>query len=63
MELLRALATSRYGSDQDVLLRTFTSSMVSVIEFGSLAYGSARPAALNQLQTVFNEGLKIALGA
>ena len=62
LKLLKTLAASKYGSDQDVLLKTFTSTVVSVIEFGSPAYGSARSAILEQLQTVFNEGLRIALG-
>ena len=63
LKLLSTLAASSYGLDQGVLLRSFTSTIVSVIEFGSPAYGSARPTALEQLQTVFNEGLRIALGA
>ena len=62
LKLLKTLAASKYGSDQNFLLKTFTSTVVSVIEFGSPAYGSARSAILEQLQTVFNEGLRIALG-
>ena len=42
---------------------TFTTLVVSIIEFGSPAYGSARKNVLDQLQIIFNEGLRIALGA
>ena len=62
LKLLRSLATTKYGADQDILIRTFTSLVVTTIEFGSPAYGSARQKVLDQLQTIFNEGLRIALG-
>ena len=63
LKLLRSLVTTKYGADQDILIRTFTSLVVATIEFGSAAYGSARQKVLDHLQTIFNESLRIALGA
>ena len=63
LKLVRTLAASRYGADQDVLLRTFETMMVSILELGFAAHGSTRQPILDQLQITFNEGLQIALGA
>ena len=54
MRLLRSLATTKYGADQDIFLRTFMALLVTTIEFGSSAYGSAKPRILHQLQILFN---------
>lgn len=63
MNLLRTLAGTAYGSDQDTLLRIHQAMILSVIEYGSVAYSSGNKTTLKQLNPIYNESMRTALGA
>lgn len=62
LNLLRSFGRLN-GVEQDMLLRLHQTKVLSVVEFGSMAYDSANKGDLNKLNTVHNAGLRIALGA
>lgn len=63
INLLRILAGTAYGSDQDTLLRIHQAMILPVIEYGSVAYSSGNKTTLKQLNPIHHEGMRTALGA
>jgi hypothetical protein len=63
LNLLKCLSGLRWGADQDVLLKIHQALILSVIEYGAAAYGSARKSILEKLNSTHHQGLRIALGA
>jgi hypothetical protein len=53
----------RRGADQSTLLRVHKMLVLSVVEFGSVDYGSAMKKQLKKLDPIHNKGLHIAVGA
>ena len=51
------------GADRKVLLRLYRSLVRSKLDYGSIVYGSARKSYLKVLDSIHNEGLRLALGA
>jgi hypothetical protein len=63
MNLLKYLAGINWGANQGMLLRVHEMMVLSTLEFGSAAYGSARDRQLKRLEPVYNKGLRIAIEA
>jgi hypothetical protein len=63
INLLKCQAGMKWGADLEMLLRLHEMMVLSALEYGSAAYGSASNAQLKRLQPVHNKGLRIALGA
>jgi hypothetical protein len=64
LSLLRHLAGTQWGADQSTLPRVHKMLvLLSAVEFGSAANGSARKTQLKKLDPIHNKGLRIALGA
>jgi ribonuclease HI len=63
MNIIRCLAGTEWGADQEVLLSAHRAIVESTIRYGETAYGSASPAILKLLDPVQTTGLRIALGA
>ena len=63
LNLLKVLANTDLGGDRIVLLRLYRSLIRSKLDYGSTVYGSARKSYLQMLDTVHNQGLRLALGA
>jgi hypothetical protein len=61
--LLKCLAGKHYGADQDILLKIHQLVILSVLEYGADAYGSAKPKILEKLDPLHYQGLRIALVA
>jgi ribonuclease HI len=61
--LLKCLAGKHWGADQNILLRIYQLMILSVMEYGVDAYGSAKPKILAKLDPLHFQGLRIALGA
>jgi hypothetical protein len=49
--------------DHDLLIKIHQPLILSVIEYGAVAYGSARKSILEKLNSTHHQGLRIALGA
>lgn len=62
LNLLRAFGRLQ-GVEQDMVLRLHQAKVLSTLEFGCGAYDSANKSDINKLNSVHNEGIRIALGA
>ena len=62
LNLLKVLSHTSWGADR-TLLHLYRSLIRSKLDYGSIVYGSARKSYLQMLDTVHNQGLRLALGA
>ena len=60
---LKVLSHTSWGADRTTLLHLYRSLIRSKLDYGSIVYGSARKSYLQMLDTVHNQGLRLALGA
>lgn len=63
INLLKVLAHQDWGSDTEMLLKIYRSTIRSLIDYGSVAYSSAKPTVLKPLDTIQNTALRTALSA
>jgi hypothetical protein len=63
LNLLKCLSGLQLGADQDILFKIHQTLILSVIEYGTKAYGSTRKSILEKLNSTYHQGLRIALGA
>ena len=63
LNLIRVVAHTSCGTDQDTLLLLYTSLIRSKLDYGCIAYGSARSSYLRMLDPVQNHALRLCLGA
>ena len=63
LNLLKVLSHTSWGADRITLLHLYRSLIRSKLDYGSIVYGSARKSYLQMLDTVHNQGLRLALGA
>ena len=62
LNLLRVLSSSSWGADRTTLLHLYRSLIRSMLDYGSIVYGSARKSYLQMLDTIHHQGLRLALG-
>jgi len=63
LNLLRILAHTTWGSDQDILLHFCRSLIRSKLDYGCVVYGSARRSYLRICNPIQNHSLRLCLGA
>ena len=63
LNLLRVVSNMDWGADRKVLLRLYRSLVRSKLDYGCVVYGSARQSYLRKLDSIHNQGLRLALGA
>ncbi|GBN56622.1 RNA-directed DNA polymerase from mobile element jockey [Araneus ventricosus] len=63
LNILRTLSNTSWGADRSCLLRVYRSIIRSMIDYGSVVYGSARPSYLKRLGYVHHQALRLCLGA
>ena len=63
LNLLKVLSHTSWGADRTTLLHLYRFLIRSKLDYGSIVYGSARKSYLQMLDTVHNQGLRLALGA
>jgi len=63
LNLLRVVAYTFWGADQQTLLHLFRSLVRSKVDYGSVVYGSARESYLRILYPIHNHALRLYLGA
>jgi len=63
VNLLRVLAHTSWGADQETLLHLYRSLIRSKLDYGCIVYGSARGSYLRMLDPIQNYALRLCLGA
>ena len=63
LNLLKVLSHTSWDADRTTVLHLYRSLIRSKLDYGSIVYGSARKSYLQMLDTVHNQGLRLALGA
>lgn len=63
LRILKFLASTRWGASREVLLRVFTATVLSRLEYGSMVYANATKSDLKLLDSIQNSGLRIITGA
>ena len=63
LNLLRVVSSMDWGADRNVLLRLYRTLVRSKLDYGCIVYGSARKSYLRKLDSIRNQGLRLALGA
>ena len=63
LNVLKVLSNTNWGGDRSVLLNLYRSLVRSKLDYGSIAYGSARKSYLKCLDTIYHQDLRLALGA
>ncbi|GBN58402.1 hypothetical protein AVEN_95897-1 [Araneus ventricosus] len=61
--ILKVLSKTSWGADRTSLLRIYQAVILSLIDYGFMVYGSARPTVLRRLDTIHHSGLRICTGA
>lgn len=63
LNILKVLSWKHWGADRTCLLRIYRSVVRSILDYGSVIYGSARKSYLKRLNPIHNHGLRLATGA
>ncbi|GBO37124.1 hypothetical protein AVEN_229721-1 [Araneus ventricosus] len=63
LNILKVLSKTSWGADRTSLLRIYQAVILSLIDYGCMVYGSARPTLLRRLDTVHHSALRIFSGA
>ena len=63
LNLLRVIAHTTWGADQQTLLHLYRALIRSKLDYGCIVYGSARISYLRMLDPVQNHALRLCLGA
>ena len=61
--ILKVLSSSDWGGDRTILLKLYRYLIRSKLDYGSIVYGSARKSYLKFLDTIYYQGLHLAVGA
>jgi hypothetical protein len=63
LSILKCLATTKWGADRNTLLKIHEMMILSTIQYGDSAYGSASNSTLEILDLVHHKGVRAALGS
>lgn len=63
LNVLKTLSHTRYGSDQELLLKVLNSTVLSLLDYAAVIYNSCSDHELKKLDSVLNTGLRLSLGA
>ncbi|GBL53673.1 hypothetical protein AVEN_166383-1 [Araneus ventricosus] len=62
LNILRTLSSTSWVADRSCLIRVYRSIIRSMIDFGSVVCGSARPSYLKRLDYIHHQAVKLCLG-
>ena len=63
MQLLRVVAHTEWGVNQQALLKVYRTFIRSKLDYGCMIYGSARKSYLKPLNIIHHKALRLVLGA
>ena len=63
LNILKVVGNTEWEADRKVMLRLHISLIRSKLDYGCIVYGSARKSYLQMLDPIYNQGLRLCLGA
>jgi hypothetical protein len=63
LNIFKFVSSTDWGADSTASLNLYRSLIRSKLDYGCIAYGSARPSYIKLLDTVHHQGLRLSLGA
>ncbi|KAE9522075.1 hypothetical protein AGLY_017519 [Aphis glycines] len=63
LNVIRAISNRTWGANSIIIMRTYKSLVLSVIDYGSVIYGAAPEAILKSLDPIHNQGIRLSIGA
>lgn len=63
LSIIKMLRCTKFGSDQQSLLKILNSIVLPTIDYASIIYNSASSSRLKTLDTILNTGIRLSLGA
>ena len=63
LNAFKILCSPEWGGDTNILLQLYSSMIRSKLDYACQVYGSAKPSYLKMLNTIQNQGLRLATGA
>lgn len=63
MNIIKVLSHLSWESDQNSLITIYKSLIISIINYGSTIYNSAKKSTLNSLNSIHNQGILLSTGA
>ena len=63
LDVMKRVCGKKWGASRDMMMSYYNKAILSKIEYGSTAYGSASKTVLQKLNVIQNTALRIAIGA
>ncbi|CAI6366491.1 unnamed protein product [Macrosiphum euphorbiae] len=63
MNIIKTLSNLSWGSDQNSLILIYKSLILSLMNYGSVIYGTAKATTLSSLDPIHNQGIRLATGS
>jgi len=63
LNIIRAISNRAWGANSSIIIRTYKSLVLSVIDYGSIIYGAAPESILKSLDPIHNQGIRLSIGA
>jgi len=63
LNIIRAISNRAWGANSTIIMRTYKSLILSVIDYGSIIYGAAPESILKSLDPIHNQGIRLSIGA
>jgi hypothetical protein len=63
INVIKTLAPTKWGSNQNTLIRLHKTLVLRKLDYGSELYGSAEKTHLQKLDTIHNTGMRLSLGS
>lgn len=63
LNIIRAISNRAWGANSTIIMRTYKSLILSVIDYGSIIYGAAPESILKSLDPIHNQSIRLSIGA
>jgi len=63
LNVIRAISNRAWGANSSIIIRTYKSLVLSVIDYGSIIYGAAPESSFKTLNPIYNQGIRLRIGA
>jgi hypothetical protein len=63
MNIIKTLSNFSWGSDQNRIILIYKSLILSLVNYGSVIYGTAKAKTFSSLDSIHNQGIRLATGS